>query len=76
MTDKLKCILCTSMLHVYVYATAIYLEELDPASSQVLRHILRYLNKPGFYQSPNSERDSILPCAVKSSYKTGLQISL
>ncbi len=26
--------------------------------------------------SPNSERDFIMPCAVKSSFKTGLPISL
>jgi hypothetical protein len=30
----------------------------------------------GWAQGPNSERDSVMPCAVKSSFKTGLHCSL
>ncbi len=30
--------------------------------------------QPRLQQGPHSERDSIMPCAVKSSFNTGLQI--
>ncbi len=68
-----------SVLHlfysVYFFYSNYFHEQLTDTSSvsDIIGLIIRI--KIG-NQSPNSERDSIMPCAVKSSFKTGLQISL